>query len=130
MFNKIMNSPYVLGLLLSLFHLAYRGYTGTVAAVISVILILLLIALYTSITQFTFSKNFKYLTVLSTLIAGFTFDAIFFGKMADALSNTPGVHPGAAIIVITLTILVASGLNYAYLTYGNKLGLWILKKTK
>jgi hypothetical protein len=132
MFNKIMNSPFVLGLLLSVFHIAYSGYTGAVATVISIILTFLLIALYTCVTQFTFSKNFKYLTVLSTFIAGFTIDAIFFGKIADVLTNTAdeGVHPGAAIVIITLTALVVSGLNYFYLTYGNKLGLWIANKTK
>lgn len=130
MLNKIMNSPYVLGALLTAIHLVFRAYTGTFATILGSICPLLFIALYTYLTQLNFSKNFKYLTMLTTFITGIAIDQLLFGKISNALSEMGQAHPAALIITLTLVVLVGCGINYLYLFLGNQLGLWLLKKNK
>lgn len=131
MLNKIINSPYVLGATLSLIQLMHqRLFTGTIATVIGLLLPLTLIAAYSYFTKQVFTKNFKYLTILAQFIIGLGIEELLFGGFSTAVKNFGDAHPAAAIITITLTILVGCLINYLYLTYGNKLGLWVLKKNK
>lgn len=130
MLNKIINSPYALGATLSLIQLVHRLFTGNIATVLGLILPLTIIATYSYLTQQVFTKNFKYLTILAKFIIGLGIEELLFGGFSAALKNFGDAHPAATIITITLAVLVVCGLNYFYLTCGNKLGLWILKKTK
>lgn len=130
MFNTIINSPYVIGAALSMIHLIHRGLTGTFAMVMGTILPLAFIAFYTYFTKRSFTKNFKYLAILTTFIVGFVLQELLFGAISKAFKNFGNFHPGAVIITVTLTVLVGCLINYLYLTFGNKLGLWLLKKNK
>jgi hypothetical protein len=125
-----MNSPYTLGAALSAIHFSHRLFTGNLAIILGIILPLTLIASYSYFTKNVFSKNFKYLTILTNFIIGLGIEELLFGGFSAALKNFGDAHPAATIITITLTVLAGCGLNYFYLTCGNKLGLWLLKKAK
>lgn len=130
MLNTIINSPYVIGAALSLIHLIQRGFTSTFAIVMGPILPLAFIAFYTYFTKQSFTKNFKYLAILTSFIVGFASQELLFGAITQAFKNFGSFHPGAVIITVTLMVLVGCLINYLYLTFGNKLGLWMLKKNK
>lgn len=132
MFNKIINSPFTLGTVLTLIHIAHRSFTGNIATTLGIILPLAIIVLYTYFTQKVFTKNFKYLTILTELIVGLGLAELFCGTVSNALraGSSEPIHPGAALIGMTLVLLGTSLVNYLYLTFANKLGLWILKKIK
>jgi hypothetical protein len=130
MLNKIINAPYTLAATLSLIQLVHRFITGNIATVLGLILPLTIITFYSYFTNRVFTKKFKYLTILAQFIIGLGIEEILFGGFSRALKSFGEAHPAAAIITITFTVLVGCAINYLYLTYGNKLGLWIVKKTK
>lgn len=130
MLNKIINSPYTLAATLSLIQLVHRFITGNIATMLGLILPLTIIAFYSYFTKKVFTKNFKYLAILAQFIIGLGIEELLFGGFSTALKNFGSAHPAATIITVTLTILAGCLINYLFLTYSNKLGLWILKKTK
>lgn len=130
MFNKIINTPYVLGAALSTINMIRHVYPGNFATAASILLPLILITAYSYFTKQIFTKNFKYLSILAQFIIGLGLEELLFGGVSTALKGFSAVHPASVIITFTLTILVGCLVNYLYLTYANKLGLWLLKKNK
>lgn len=129
MLNKIITSPYTLGIALSGIQMLHRLYTSNIA-LLGIILPLTLIAAYSYVTKKIFTKNFKYLAILTQFIIGLGIEELLFGGFSTALKNFGSFNPGLTIITVTLTILIGCAVNYLFLTYGNKLGLLIAKKTK
>lgn len=134
MLNKIINSPYALGLALYLIGLTYRFTTSTLISVLGLFLTIAAVAGYTYfLNKKALSAAFKIRAVLVEILMIFGLEQLLFQRVSHMFSGfEPALRENTAFIVGTLIVGIPMciGISYLLLTVGNNLGLLALKKRK
>lgn len=132
MLNKIINSPYALGLLLSGISLVSASFHGPIGIALKLGIPLLIAAVYTySLNKQAFKFLFTARAALVSVMAHLGVNEIIQSNLATTFSGLDTCFNRVFfIIIIMLFILYWAAISYFLIFVGNKLGLWILKKTK
>lgn len=130
LFSK--TSPYALGLGLYLASLIYRFGPGANSILLGLSVPILATAAYTFfINKELFKRSFKEKAALFQLAFGMIIEELLVQRFSGVFKNMdPAVNIPALIVIMIATILIFWLLNYLFITLGNKLGLYALKKLK